>query len=72
MENKANNSAPIPADHSTWGSLEGLLLGLRVPPECVCLCVSVCVSGRGGVGGQCAGSKCWRGTFTEFQRRTDQ
>ncbi len=39
---------------------------------CVYLCVSVCaVSGRGG-GGQCAGSECWRGTFTEFQRRTDR
>lgn len=40
IENKANNSAPIPADHSTW-SLKGLLLSLRVPP-CVCVSVRAC------------------------------
>lgn len=43
----------------------------------MCGGLSVCVaSGRGGGGagggGQCAGSECWRGTFTEFQRRTDR
>lgn len=58
---KAKNSAPIPADYSTWGSLEGLLLSLRAPPD-VSVCVCVC-GFSGSSGGQCAGSECWLGTF---------
>lgn len=38
---KANNSAPVPADHSTWRLSGGLLFRLRVPQYDVCLCVRV-------------------------------
>lgn len=61
---QAINSAPVAGDHSTGGSLKGLLLRSRVS-YCVCVCA---VSGSGAVGGgQCDGPECWRGTFAEFQ-----
>lgn len=64
---RANNSAPIAGDHSTWGvgGLKGLLFRRRVS-YCVCVC-AVSGSGAVGVGGQCDGPECWRGTFAEFQ-----
>lgn len=54
---QANKSAPIPADHSTWGILEGLLLTLRVPTD---VCVVDVMAKNAGV------------VLSEFQGRADQ